>query len=175
MNIKTKFKVGDQVFIIKQKTESYHNECGTCGGTGKVHIRETGAELDCPSCNGKGYDVEFDTNYYKEEAIVNRILTRTTEKGTDILLSLFINGQYIDVTEDYVFTLKEADKIIESGKGQDHITFFGSSHIIFDQDFMNFNTTSSIAELADPKAKKTDADAKIIDISTGKVIPKKLF
>ena len=51
MNIKTKFKVGDQVFIIKQKSESYHTDCQTCGGTGKVHIRETGEEIDCRSCN----------------------------------------------------------------------------------------------------------------------------
>lgn len=46
MNIKTKFKVGDQVFIIRQKADSYHTNCPTCGGTGKVHIRETGGEHD---------------------------------------------------------------------------------------------------------------------------------
>ena len=171
MNIKTKFKVGDQVFIIKQKTESYHNECVTCGGTGKVHIRETGAELDCPSCNGKGFDLGFDTNYYKEEAIVNKILTRTTDQGTEIIFSLLVGGQYIDLPENFVLSLKDADKILDSGKVQDYVAFFGSSSIMLDQDFMKFSNLNT-AKVASVDA---GADAKIIDISTGKVIPKKLF
>ena len=174
MNINTKFKVGDQVFIIKQKTESYHNECGTCGGTGKVHIRETGAELDCPSCNGKGFDLGFDTNYYKEEAIVNKILTRTTDQGTEIIFSLLVGGQYIDLPEKFVLSLKDADKILESGKVQDYVTFFGSSSIMFDQDFMKFSNLNT-AKVASVASVDAGADAKIIDISTGKVIPKKLF
>jgi hypothetical protein len=171
MNIKTKFKVGDQVFIIKQKTESYHNDCETCGGTGKVHIRETGAELDCPLCSGKGYDVEFDTNYYKEDAIVNKILTRTTDQGTEIIFSLLVGGQYIDLPEKFVLSLKDADKILESGKVQDYVTFFGSSLIMLDQDFMMLSNLNT----ANVSSVDAGVGDKIIDISTGKVIPKKLF
>ena len=161
MNIKTKFKVGDQVFIIRQKSDSYHTDCQTCGGTGKVHIRETGGELDCPSCNGKGYDIQIDTNYYKEEAVVNKILTKTNENGTKVILSLFINDQYIDMDENYVFTAKEADKIIEKGTANDHMSFFGLSNISFDPD----NNISYVEYNG----------ATIVDISTGKEIPKKLF
>ena len=171
MNIKTKFKVGDQVFIIRQKTESYNNECGTCGGTGKVHIRETGAEFDCPSCNGKGFDLVFDTNYYKEDAIVNKILTRTTDQGTEIIFSLLVGGQYIDLPEKFVLSLKDADKILESGKVQDYVTFFGSSLIMLDQDFMKLSNLNT----ANVSSVDAGVGDKIIDISTGKVIPKKLF
>ena len=173
MNIKTKFKVGDQVFIIRQKSDAYHKDCSTCGGTGKVHIRETGGEIDCPSCNGKGFYIQFDTNYYKEEAVVNKIMTKTNENGTEVLLSLFINGQYIDLDENIVFTAKEADNIIEKGKAKDYISFFGSSAISLDPDLINFDY------LAHVKLSGTSSDeyngATIIDDSTGKEIPKKLF
>ncbi len=173
MNIKTKFKVGDQVFIIRQKADSYHTDCKTCGGTGKVHIRETGGELDCPSCNGKGFDIQFGTNYYKEEAVVNKILTKTNENGTEVLLSLFINGQYVDLDESNVFTAKEADKIIEKGAAKEHVSFFGSSVISFDPDLMKFDFRTSI------KASSTSSTEyngeTIVDDSIGKEIPKKLF
>ncbi len=171
MNIKTKFKVGDQVFIIRQKSDSYHTDCSTCGGTGKVHIRETGGELDCPSCNGKGFDIQLDTKYYKEEAIVNKILTRTTDQGTEIFFSLIVGGQYIDLPEKFVLSLKDADKILESGKVQDYVTFFGSSLIMLDQDFMKLSNLNT----ANVSSVDAGAGDKIIDISTGKVIPKKLF
>ena len=62
-------------------------------------------------------------------------------------------------------------KILESGKVQDYVTFFGSSSIMLDQDFMKFSNLNT-AKVASVDA---GADAKIIDISTGKVIPKKLF
>ena len=173
MNIKTKFKVGDQVFIIRQKSDSYHTDCPTCGGTGKVHIRETGGELDCPSCNGKGFDIQLDTKYYKEEAIVNKILTKTNENGTEVILSLFINGQNIDLDENDVFTAKEADKIIEKGSAKDHLSFFDSSVISFDPDLMKFDHISSI------KFSGTSSTAykgeTVVDDSTGNEIPKKLF
>lgn len=173
MNIKTKFKVGDQVFIIRQKSDSYHKDCSTCGGTGKVHIRETGGEIDCPSCNGKGFDIQFDTNYYKEEAVVNKILTKTNENGTEVLLSLFINGQYIDLDENIVFTAKEADKIIEKGTAKDHISYFGSSVVSFDPDFMKFNYITSVKASGTSSTEYNGETT--VDVSTGKEIPKKLF
>ena len=139
MNIKTKFKVGDQVFIIKQRDDIYHTDCSTCGGTGKVHIIETGGELDCPSCNGKGFDIQSYTKYYKAEAVVNKILTKTNENGTKVILSLFINDQYIDMDESTVFADKEADNIIEKGSAKDHISFFNSPVISFDPDLMKFD------------------------------------
>lgn len=91
MNIKTKFNVGDQVFIIKQKDDISHTDCKICGGTGKVHIRETCGELDCPSCNGKCFDIQSYTEYYKAEAVVNKILTKTNENGIIICrIKIFI-------------------------------------------------------------------------------------
>ena len=132
MTIKTKFNVGDQVFIIRRKSGSYHTECQTCGGTGKVHIRETDEEINCPSCDGKGFNIQLDTKYYKEGAIVSKIITKTNENGTEAFLTLFINGQYIDFDEKDVFTAKDADKIIEKGTAKDHIAFFGSSLISTD-------------------------------------------
>ena len=173
MNIKTKFKVGDQVFIIRQKADSYHTNCPTCGGTGKVHIRETGGELDCPSCNGKGFDIQIDINYYKEDAVVNKILTNTNENGTDVLLSLIINGQYIYLDESSVFTSKEADKIIEKGTAKDHVSFFNSSVISFDPDLMKFVHTSSV-KFSDTSSTEYNEETDV-DNSTGKEIPKKLF
>ena len=173
MNIKTKFKVGDQVFILRQRADSYHTNCPTCGGTGKVHIRETGEELDCPVCNGKGFDIQFNTAYYKEEAVVNKILTKTNENGTEILLSLFINGQYIDLDENSVFTAKEADKIIEKGTAKDHISFFYSSVISFDPDLMKFDYTTSV-KYSGTSSTEYNGEM-VVDASTGKEIPKKLF
>lgn len=173
MNIKTKFNVGDQVFIIRQKTDSYHTDCQTCGGTGKVHIRETGEELDCPSCNGKGFNIQLDTKYYKEEVVVNKILTKTNENGTEILISLLINGQRVDLDESAVFTSKEADKIIEKGTAKEHVTFSDLSPISFYPDLKNVEYTSSV------KASGTSSTEykgeTIVDASTGKEIPKKLF
>ena len=173
MNIKTKFKVGDQVFIIRQKSDAYHTDCPTCGGTGKVHIRETGGELDCPYCNGKGFDIQLDTKYYKEEAVVNKILTKTNENGTEVMLSLFINGQYVDLDESTVFTAKEADKIIEKGTAKNHISYFGSSVISFDQDLEKADYISSVL-LSDPSFTEYNGE-KTVDASTRKGIPKKLF
>lgn len=173
MNIKTKFKVGDQVFIIRQKNDSYHIDCKTCGGTGKVHIKENGEELDCPVCNGKGFDIQFDTNYYKDEAVVNKILTNTNENGTEVLLSLLINGQYINLNENNVFTAKEADKIIEKGTAKDHVSFFGSSVISFDPDLMMFDYTTSI-KVSGTSSTEYNGET-VVDASTGKEIPKKLF
>ena len=173
MNIKTKFKVGDQVFIIKQKSESYHTDCQTCGGTGKVHIRETGEEIDCPSCNGKGFEIQFDTTYYKDEAVVNKILTKTNENGTEIILSLFIKGQYIYLDESAVFTAKEADKIIEKGTAKLHISLFGSSVISFDPDLMKFDYKHSINDFGTSSSEYNGET--VVDSSTGKEIPKKLF
>ena len=168
MNIKTKFKVGDHVFIIRQKTDSHNIDCKTCGGTGKVHIRETEDELDCPVCNGKGFDIQFDTRYYKEEAVVNKILTRTNENGTEVLLSLFINGQYIDLDENAVFTAKDADKIIEKGTAKIHVSFLDSSFISLDSDLMKFDYISTMSS--------TEYSGKtVVDASTRKKIPKKLF
>ena len=173
MNIKTKFKVGDQVFIIRQKADSYHTNCPTCNGTGKVHIRETGGEIDCPSCNGKGFDIQFDTKYYKEEAVINKILTKTTENGTEVILSLFINGLHIDMDESTVFTAKEADKIIEKGIAKEHISFFGSSVISSDPDLMNVDYISSV-KTSGTSSTEYNGET-VVDASTGKEIPKKLF
>ena len=173
MNIKTKFKVGDQVFIIRQKSGSYHTDCQTCGGTGKVHIRETGEEIDCPSCNGKGFDIHFDTTYYKEDAVVNKILTKTNENGTEVILSLFINGKYIYLDENAVFTSKEADKIIEKGTAKLHISLFGSSVISLDPDLMKFDYKQSIKDSGTSSSEHNGET--VVDASTGKEIPKKLF
>ena len=173
MNIKTKFKVGDQVFIIRQKSDSYHTECQTCGGTGKVHISETGGEIDCPSCNGKGVDIQFDTNYYKEDAVVNKIVTKTNDNGTEVILSLFINGQYIDFDEKDVFTAKDADKIIEKGTAKKHVSFFGSSPISFDPYLIKLNYTTSV-KYSGTSSTEYKGET-FVDASTGNEIPKKLF
>lgn len=159
MNIKTKFKIGEQVFIIKQKTESSLSECSTCGGTGKVHIRENGAEMNCPDCNGKGHDINFDTNYYKEECVVNKIFTKTNDVGTDIVVSLFVNGQYIELPERLVLNAKEVDKILENGNASEVVTVFGKG--VFNPDLYRFESTAT--------------SVKEIDISIDKEIPKKLF
>ena len=132
MTIKTKFNVGDQVFIIRRKSGSYHTGCQTCGGTGKVHIRETDEEINCPSCDGKGFNIQLDTKYYKEGAIVSKIITKTNENGTEAFLTLFINGQYIDLEEEFVFTINEVNDIIKKGTAKDNIAFFGSSLISTD-------------------------------------------
>lgn len=132
MIIKTKFNVGDQVFIIRRKSSSYPTECQTCGGTGKVHIREIDEEINCPSCDGKGFNIQLDTKYYKEGAIVSKIITKTNENGTEAFLTLFINDQYIDLEEEFVFTINEVNDIIKKGTAKDHIAFFGSSLISTD-------------------------------------------
>lgn len=126
-----------------------------------------------PSCDGKGYYFEFDPKYYKEEAVVNKILTKTNENGTEVILSLFINGQYIYLDENSVFTAKEADKIIEKGTAKEHVSFFGSSVRSFDPDFMKFDYTSPVKFSGTSSTEYNGATA--VDISTGKEIPKKLF
>lgn len=159
MNIKTKFKIGEHGFIIKQKTESYRSECSTCGGDGKVHIRENGAEMKCPDCNGKGYDINFDTNYYKEEGVVNKIFTETNDDGTDIVVSLFVNNQYIELPESLVLTAKEVDKILENGNASEFVIVSGK--VVFNPDFYRFESTAT--------------SVKEIDNIIDKEIPKNYF
>lgn len=174
MIIKTKFKVGEHAFIIRKKSEQSETDCDTCGGTGKVHIRETGAEMRCPDCYGIGTHTNTDYNFYKEDVIVNKILTTTNENGTEIILSIFVDGQYSDIHEDYVFTAKEADKLIEKRNADKYVApFFGHDPIIFDPYYMKFTDIPPI-KLSGTSSNDYNG-ATIVDISTGKEIPKKLF
>lgn len=115
MNLKTKFNIGEQVYIIRSKSETYHYSCPLCNGTGKVHIQENGDEIDCPSCKGNGDNIGIDTSLFKEQCNVNRIGTITQGDETKIVYSLVMgNGNVIELTEDMVFSSKDADKQIKT-------------------------------------------------------------
>lgn len=54
--------------------EVYH-QCGRCRGTGEVSQLE-GGDVDCPGCQGEGYQVRFHIDIDDVLAILNDIKTK---------------------------------------------------------------------------------------------------
>ena len=47
MNLKTKFNIGDDVYLIRYIYEESETSCSVCNGTGIVHIKEKGFLMRC--------------------------------------------------------------------------------------------------------------------------------
>ena len=54
INVKRKFNIGQEVYVIRENTYHINNEskCSICDGIGKIIYK--GQELRCPECSGKG-------------------------------------------------------------------------------------------------------------------------
>jgi hypothetical protein len=168
MQIRTKFNIGDEVFIIRRKVEIYKIDCDTCSGTGKVHIKENDMEIGCPDCHGLGFHHDTYDEFYKESYTIKKIMTETDgDKNTTIMYN--IEDEVLDksffLEQNYLYSEKDIDKAMKKPeyyveRSIDRMSVSGTLSSTLNQ----FDSTAVIAR----------ADAKIIDINEGKA-DNKLF
>jgi len=61
MEIKTKFNLGQMVYVVQPSTEDIWEDCPICGGTGYVDIK--GKKYECPDWDCRQGKVFKDTRY----------------------------------------------------------------------------------------------------------------
>jgi hypothetical protein len=98
MNIKTKFDIGDTVFLMTYKNLTTETLCIHCNGTGVWTVKENNRTIECEECWGEGVTSEIDYNrkYWvvdKEDYIVSGI-NYTKSEGVSYSLSDKHNGCY---------------------------------------------------------------------------------
>lgn len=79
MDIKTKFDVGDGLFLRDCKCEYMDSECTTCDGKGKVEIK--GDVFECPKCKGNKILPLTKRTYSVKKAVIKSINIMVDEKG----------------------------------------------------------------------------------------------
>lgn len=113
MEIKTKFKVGDTIYIVrKQKTKI---NCIICDGTGSVLINNE--SFSCPKCNGTG---EIDKEVYKAENNIYKInQIKITVNINNISIKYNVKADRIfNIPEENIFkTQEEAQKLVDKLNG----------------------------------------------------------
>ena len=126
MNIKTKFNIGDDVYYIMNKSEETTEQCKACKGTGIVHIKETDEPIQCPSCQGAGYHLNYESNYVKEHGTVEEIYATVTNSPEEIQIEYTVRiseDRTSRFPQNILFTKKEADKMIKTGEAQEYALF----------------------------------------------------
>lgn len=119
MEIKTKYDVGQNVYVVKNSTKILEKSesCDLCFGDGKIRYGSYG--LQCPKCNGKGKLIkqrkQVDAWEVMPEQKITAIKISITNVGVSVRYKLEnINGS---VPEELVFTAeKEAQQFC-----QDHM------------------------------------------------------
>lgn len=56
MVVKTKYDIGQRVWVIWRENNFVPDPCPTCKGKGRVHVVESAEEILCPKCYGRGTD-----------------------------------------------------------------------------------------------------------------------
>lgn len=121
MNIKTKYDIGDDVYIIRYIDEKSETSCSVCNGTGIVHIKENGSEIKCPECAGTGKHLDFNRKFSTEHAVVESIDVSVTNENQFITYTVLLENNVINyINQELLFTEKEADKMIKNGDAKNH-------------------------------------------------------
>lgn len=63
MEFKTKFNIGDKIFIIQSTTYVGKNICTACNGTKYINLG--GDSFMCPKCSGIGYIENYDKEQWR--------------------------------------------------------------------------------------------------------------
>ena len=116
MNIKTKFNIGDTVYVIHKDTELIEIECDLCNGNGFVHIKENDDEIKCPNCYGTGKAHISTPMYHKDAYKVSLIFACINKDEKSISYDLVSEKDDLDrlcVDQSFLFTEKEADTILK--------------------------------------------------------------
>ncbi len=121
MNLKTKFNIGDDVYLIRYIYEESETSCSVCNGTGIVHIKENGSEIKCPECSGTGTHLDFNKKFSTEHAVVKGIDVSVKNENPSITYTILLENNVINyINQEMLFTEKEADKIIKNGDAENH-------------------------------------------------------
>lgn len=120
METRTKFNVGDKVWIIQRNNYIYEN-CDICENTGAVKIK--GKEFLCPECRGerkKIYKVNWDVT--EEAREIKEIIIKKLE-NRPLKISYFCldksNHYIIEIhDEDCFATKEEAQKECDKRNGK---------------------------------------------------------
>lgn len=70
MNIKTRFDLGQKVWLIVNASRNMKPNCSFCDGVGKVFIEGAGKKVvsqKCPECYGHGYISKYSPEEWKPE------------------------------------------------------------------------------------------------------------
>jgi len=59
MEIKTKYKLGDELVAIIRRQKKTFIKCKICLGEGKITAKGSGLMVGCPKCSGKGGSLEW--------------------------------------------------------------------------------------------------------------------
>lgn len=90
MEFKTKFNIGDKIFIIQSTTYVGKNTCTACNGTKYINL--DGDNFICPKCSGIGYIENYDKKQW-------RVITEGECAIRPIgKINVEIEGKNIDVT-----------------------------------------------------------------------------
>lgn len=145
MNIKTKFNIGDDVYLIRYTHEELETSCSVCNGTGIVHIKENGSEIKCPECAGTGTHLDFNKKFSTEHAVVKGIDVSVKNENPSITYTiLFENNATLHLNQEMLFTEKDADKMIKNGNAENH----SMSHLDYTE---RYNPTSiTVGSYSDP-------------------------
>lgn len=80
MQIETRFNVGDEVYVCKNKSKKEKELCKTCDGTGVVTIKDK--MFDCPECHGKRtIRSKSVKNFVPEKRIITKVTVSITENN----------------------------------------------------------------------------------------------
>ena len=116
MEIITKFNLGNEIYALKWKDKSENIICETCKGTGFL----SEYEINCPKCEGRGYNTRSYQKLEIEKGIVQNISIRIGErnysgKDIDILYNIDMTSFY-HYEEDCFSSRKEAREVLKKMK-----------------------------------------------------------
>lgn len=115
MQIKTKFDLNEDVYVIKRVKVDTSYKCNICEGKGLIYFK--GEKLECPKCKGVGI-INNPNNYMYEWQVKSTKIYRVNPEVTkdcqiDRYSVLCSYGYATD--EDYIYKTEE-DAIIECQK-----------------------------------------------------------
>lgn len=114
MNIITVFNEGDAVFVIKEKTVPYWDNCSMCGGAGVLYRKEqyriaNKEEVICPKCNGR------------TQTSTQGKITHIIESGTVYGINIHIESNWTDI--EYEIDIKQDEYVIDTETFHDDKVF----------------------------------------------------
>ena len=117
MEIKTKFDVGQKVYMVRLQYKNAEKECPACRGKGIVHLH--GEEYRCPNMCCQGKVITRGIKYYSINSVkIKEIEITLNDKKSEIFYYLnndysvlIINGEITDKNGIRIFeTKKEAEE-----------------------------------------------------------------
>lgn len=83
MKIKTKFNVGDVVYICKNNSTHEEEQCKICEGTGSVTLK--GKPFCCPECHGNKFTyTKRVTRFIPEKRTIRKVIASISENNGNI-------------------------------------------------------------------------------------------